>query len=318
MERATRYASSLLIHPLYRWGEGNGRLRGTRVRRAIFHTLDLVSRHQATAAQRAFEDGPPRDKFLDPAELDRLLNRYAWKRTRGDARLPRDKALARAVEILRATAPFVRDHPRYLDLACGDGLVGAALARGGRSVCALDLKPERFSPEARSAGVDFHFGDAQSTNLPDNSFDVVFSFDAFEHFLDPPAVLREVHRILKPGGVLYASFGPLYFSPQGAHQWTSVDVPYCHLLFRETDLNASAAARNNGPIVRNVNKWHLGQFRRMLSGTAQQFDVLSCFEKFNTAFVELIEAYAPIFRARTTDFDDLIVRSIEVLLRKRG
>lgn len=318
MEDAAQYASSLLIHPLYRWGEAKTQLRGTRIRRAIFHTLDSLSRAQASTARRAFEDATPDDRYLDPSELNPFLARYAKKQTRGDARLPREKASARALEVLKATARFRTPGSRFLDLACGDGLVGAALANMGYRVSALDLKADRFSPEARSAGVEFHGGDAQNSDLPSNQFDVVFSFDAFEHFLDPPAVLREVHRILNPGGVLYASFGPLYFSPQGAHQWASVDVPYCHLLFREDDLNASAASRGKGRIVRNVNRWHLSQFRQMLNDAGRQFQVVDCFEKFNTAFVDLIQAHAPIFRARTNDFDDLIVRSIEMLLRKSG
>jgi SAM-dependent methyltransferase len=318
MNSPARYASSLLIQPLYRWGEGKAELRGSRARRAIFHTLDSLSRAQASAARRAFEDATPLDEYLDTAELDLLLARHASKNTRGDSRLPRDKAKARAIEIVRGTSRFVGRDARYLDLACGDGLVGATLARMGYRVSALDLRPDRFSPEARSAGVAFFAGDAQHTNLPAGSVDVIFSFDAFEHFLDPPAVLREAHRLLKPGGVLYASFGPLYFSAQGAHQWPSVDVPYCHLLFREEHLNASAKARNKGPIVRNVNKWHLHQFREMLAAASSRFQVVDYFEKFNTAFVDLLARYAPIFRARTSDFDDLIVRSIEILLRKRG
>jgi SAM-dependent methyltransferase len=316
MEDPAHYASSLLIHPLYRWGEGTTKLRGTRFRRAIFQTLDSLSRARASGARRSFEDATAMDRYLDPAELDLLLRRYSAKSTRGDARLPRDKAAARAVEVMKATARFTKDGARYLDLACGDGLVGASLARMGNRVWALDLKPDRFSPEARSAGVEFYAGDAQQSDLPSNNFDVVFSFDAFEHFLDPPAVLREIHRILKPGGVLYASFGPLYFSAQGAHQWSSVDVPYCHLLFREEHLNASAKSRSKGPIVRNVNRWHLSEFRAMLASAHRRFQVIDYFEKFNTAFVDLIQSYAPIFRARTSDFDDLVIRSIEMLLRK--
>jgi 2-polyprenyl-3-methyl-5-hydroxy-6-metoxy-1,4-benzoquinol methylase len=318
MEDTARLASSLLIPPLYRWGEGKTELRGTRIRRAIFHTLDSLSRSQAAQARRAFEDAVPDDRYLDPANIDALLHRYSKKNTRGDSRLPREKAAARAIEILKATAKFRSPGTRFLDLACGDGLVGASLANMGYRVSALDLKADRFSPEARSAGVEFFPGNAQQSNLPSRSFDVVFSFDAFEHFLDPPAVLREIHRILKPGGVVYASFGPLYYSAQGAHQWTSVDVPYCHLLFSEEHLNASARSRGKGPLVRNVNKWHLSQFREMLAAICGQFETIDCFEKLNTAFVDLVQQHAAIFRARTNDFDDLIVRSIEMLLRKTG
>jgi hypothetical protein len=84
MEDTARLASSLLIPPLYRWGEGKTELRGTRIRRAIFHTLDSLSRSQAAQARRAFEDAVPDDRYLDPANIDALLHRYSKKNTRGD------------------------------------------------------------------------------------------------------------------------------------------------------------------------------------------------------------------------------------------
>ena len=42
----------------------------------------------------------------------------------------------------------------------------------------------------------------QPLPFPDASFDVVFTKDAWLHVLDKPALLREVHRVLKPGGQL--------------------------------------------------------------------------------------------------------------------
>ncbi|GAB4550416.1 MAG: hypothetical protein Tsb0013_12180 [Phycisphaerales bacterium] len=47
--------------------------------------------------------------------------------------------------------------------------------------------------------------DATATGLPDASFDLVYSFDSFEHFDDPRAAVREAVRLLKPGGFLYIS-----------------------------------------------------------------------------------------------------------------
>jgi SAM-dependent methyltransferase len=47
--------------------------------------------------------------------------------------------------------------------------------------------------------------DAAKMSFPDASFDFVYSFTVFEHIPDPRAVLREIRRVLKPGGVVYTN-----------------------------------------------------------------------------------------------------------------
>ena len=43
-------------------------------------------------------------------------------------------------------------------------------------------------------------GDSEALPFPDNTFDVVYCNDSFHHYPAPMNVLREVHRVLKPGG----------------------------------------------------------------------------------------------------------------------
>jgi SAM-dependent methyltransferase len=91
---------------------------------------------------------------------------------------------------------------------------------------------------------------AEQTPLPDDSVDAVFSSNAFQ-FLDVAATLGQVRRILRPGGVLYAHFGPIWSGADG-HQLEYVSYggrelafwrdtllpPYAHLAYERDELRA--------------------------------------------------------------------------------
>ncbi len=318
--------SGFTIPPLYRLGEHSLILKGSRVRRSIYQILESLSRNKAESARRAFATAPSQPAYLDTEALDNFIARYYRDaKTRSDKRFPAEKAEERAAEVIQnirrarlagrdhRTPPNAREKLKFLDIACGDGLTADAIERLGADVIAIDLTDARFVGTC-----PFKQMDATSMAFDDNTLDVAYTFDAFEHFSNPQAVLREAHRVLKPGGMLYASFGPLYNSPHGAHQFLSIDVPYCHHLFREEDCNRAAATRNLRPLTKNLNYWSLRDFRKLFDGCTEQFETIHRFEKFNVAFVDLIREFPSCFRSKVDDFDELIVRSIEVLLRKKG
>ncbi len=106
-----------------------------------------------------------------------------------------------------------------LDIGCGRGeLVCEAARRGARAVgidyaqAAIELSLERRSlldEEARSRA-EFRLADAKGLDFPDGSFDVVFFIDVYEH-LHPYEIeetLREVLRVLRPGGSFIVHTGP--------------------------------------------------------------------------------------------------------------
>lgn len=105
-----------------------------------------------------------------------------------------------------------------LDVACGTGVVAITAALCGAKVRGLDLTPallERADKNARIADVNVEFieGDAEALPYPDASFDVVLS--QFGHIFAPrPAVaVKEMLRVLQPGGVIaFSTWPPEHFT----------------------------------------------------------------------------------------------------------
>lgn len=306
-----------IIKPLYILSEQRHDLRGSRLRDGLLWTMARLSRSQAKAARRIFDAAPLTPAYLPIEQLPALLDRYQQNPRRWDKRAPADKVAGRAVEVLKS----VRDHlptslssARVLELACGDGRVALHLSRHVRSVTGIDLSDENFSPDAK-AHVPIKLEDARQLSAESGSVDLIYAFDAFEHFSDPAAVLNEAHRVLAPGGVLFASFGPLWNSAFGPHQWGRIDVPYLHHLFRAPDLDDFADRTHRRRLTPNVNRLPLAYFRRLF--TSPKFTPVSCNEKMNVSFVDLIAQHPSCFRSKVADFDELCVRSIEVVLKKR-
>jgi 2-polyprenyl-3-methyl-5-hydroxy-6-metoxy-1,4-benzoquinol methylase len=92
---------------------------------------------------------------------------------------------------------------KFLDAPCGDGEVSIELAKLGFEVSAVDMVDELL-PEARAAlGSCFRIADlTRPLPWPDASFDLILCVEGIEHVEDAFALLREMHRLLKPGGIL--------------------------------------------------------------------------------------------------------------------
>lgn len=106
------------------------------------------------------------------------------------------------VEILRN-----RPAARVLDLGCGGGHVSYHVAPHVREVVAYDLSPEMLDVVARAAtergltNIATKQGVAENLPFDDVSFDFVMSRYSAHHWRDLDGGLREVVRVLKPGGV---------------------------------------------------------------------------------------------------------------------
>lgn len=84
--------------------------------------------------------------------------------------------------------------------------------------------------------------------IESESVDVAMSLSTFEHFLDGAAVLREVHRVLRHGGRLFANFQPVWTSSAGHHLHERPDIaqlipPWAHLLWTPATMRRALIGR---------------------------------------------------------------------------
>lgn len=99
-----------------------------------------------------------------------------------------------------------------LDVGCGSGrLLRAAHRRWpGARLSGVDPSAGMIEAGRRLTPAELYVTGAESVPLGDSSVDLVFSTIAFHHWADPAAGLREVVRVLRPGGrfVLADNVGP--------------------------------------------------------------------------------------------------------------
>lgn len=108
---------------------------------------------------------------------------------------------------------FVRDKV-VLDIASGEGYGSALMARVAAAVFGVDVAADAVDHARRLyplVNVEFKQGDAARIPLDDAAVDVVVSFETIEHHDRHDAMLEEIRRVLRPGGLLIISSPNRYF-----------------------------------------------------------------------------------------------------------
>jgi demethylmenaquinone methyltransferase / 2-methoxy-6-polyprenyl-1,4-benzoquinol methylase len=135
----------------------------------------------------------------------------------------------------------LRGGERVLDVATGTGLVAAeVLSRGECSIVAVDQSPAMLAAaRARFASrpgapVELLQGEAEALPFEDESFDAVSFTYLLRYVDDPPATMRELARVLRPGGSIGSvEFGVPPSAPARAawRLYTGVGLPALGRLF---------------------------------------------------------------------------------------
>lgn len=89
-----------------------------------------------------------------------------------------------------------------LDVGCGDGSFLELAKRDGWAVHGTEYSPHASQFAGKRLGIQVFCGDLMTAGYREAAFDVVTLWHVLEHVTDPTGHLREIHRILKPSGLL--------------------------------------------------------------------------------------------------------------------
>jgi SAM-dependent methyltransferase len=129
--------------------------------------------------------------------------------------------LSRDVATLVGEVPPAPTGARALDLGSDKSPYRELLQSRGYEVRTLDITLD--------SGADYA-GTAEATGLPSASFDLVLCTQVIEHCMNPWAAVREIHRILRPGGYLIVSAPHVWFyHPHPTDHWRFTQEGMTHL-----------------------------------------------------------------------------------------
>jgi SAM-dependent methyltransferase len=275
---------------------------------------DGWNRVRAGHARRRFERAEPATR-LDASQLPILSAGYPL--TPVHYQYGAEDTLERGRTRCGILVPYVPIGGETLEIGSADGMTSCALAGVGRRATAIDIDTTRTDPRVAAAGVHVRRMDATRLEFPDAAFDLVYSFNVFEHLPDPAATFAEIARVLRPGGVAYIAFTGLRWSPHGGHLYKTIGIPYVTILFDEADVGAYLRSRGQSDWAPWVNDYSIERFRTVFESHGGSLDRLHYRETRNRWHTSLVAAHPGVFKRYAPSFESLIVDSVEVRFRRR-
>ncbi len=174
---------------------------------------------------------------MGPEELQRqaeLEDRHFWY-------------AARRRQVLRRLPAATSGNSWALDLGAGSGGNTPLLRDKGYRAIALEHHPVAAG-FARTRGLDVLRADAHRLPFADESFAVVLACDVLEHLQDDQQAVREIRRVLQPGGLLVATV------PADPRLWSAHDVALQHMR-RYTRESLTQVLTEQGLVVHTLSAW---------------------------------------------------------------
>jgi ubiquinone/menaquinone biosynthesis C-methylase UbiE len=139
---------------------------------------------------------------------------------------------------------YLRPQMIVADVGAGTGFMAAGLAPLVKKVFVLDGSPEMLAVARRNlhehSNVDYHLAEGLDLPLPSDSLDAVFANMYLHHLPEPLAAIREMARLLKPGGrLVITDMDPhpyQWLKEEMADVWMGFDRSQIQAWFEEADL----------------------------------------------------------------------------------
>jgi SAM-dependent methyltransferase len=270
-------------------------------------------RVEAGRARRKWDSASPTGP-LDAHLLSVFAERYPVRASTYN--YSGDDVLARGLERRVQLDGYLQRGAATLEIGSADAMTACALARRGCRTTAIDIDVSRTDPRAHAAGVRVVEMDATRLDFPDATFDLVYSFNVFEHLPDPAATLGEMMRVVRPGGVIVIAFTGLRWSPHGAHLYKAIGIPYVTVLFDQTDVRIFLQRAGLSDQAPWVNDYSIEMFRSAFQAQAAACSTFHYVETRNRWHARLIVEHPGVFKAQAPSFDSLMVDRVSAVLTK--
>jgi SAM-dependent methyltransferase len=249
--------------------------------------------HAGSPKPSARRAGRPRGHRLDCLVRSSWLGRrVGWLRKASPVIYARLRSIYQRVVAGRRTGGLSDSQQRALDeflAETPDELLALGVLEIGADVGGLVLKemvrrgvphvvginPAISEADAQHLSVELPEGsrllavDVRESGLPSRAFGAIFSVAVLEHLLDLPTCLAEMHRLLVPGGRVYAAFGPIWSSSLGHHVFAEADGvqlrhwdpernpidDYAHLLVNRAEMRDSLARVRTAALADAAVEW---------------------------------------------------------------
>ncbi len=144
--------------------------------------------------------------YVNPIERTGRINKAYSRRKSTDASVMRKMRLTAT----RSQLDLIqKEHHRsghlLLDIGCGEGFFLSNASSAGYNARGIEPSQDAAEYARQEFGLDVEAKPFEELRLPENRFDVVTLWQVLEHVPHPLKILSEVHRILKPGGLLALS-----------------------------------------------------------------------------------------------------------------
>lgn len=269
-------------------------------------------------ARTAYEKAIPKRYFLPDSDFKHFVEKYGALEAKPFQDYSPEGLEKFAVEksqLLQSLGDI--KGKKILEIGCATGKVLKKLSeQGAHEVVGIDLEDKRLE-EVRNSKVQMMVCGAEDMHqVPDNHFDLIYSFSAFEHIADVSRAFRESFRVLKPGGQIFFQIGSLYYSPWGYHYYSYLKIPYIHLLFNEKILRDYLISLGKEPFIPWTNRLCFEDYFNAVMSRPANVIIAEFSYGYDWYHAHWIKKYPEIFKSKRVGFHNFFIDSVTIKLIK--